>query len=1161
MIRRLLSSSASIAAVLVLLGLAPALRAEILADSFDDWSFDGVQGENNWFNGYYNLTQDADGNYSADDFIEFFNEFGAAGGPVAPDGNHWNGAIWDLTGEAVGPWTELGQEGTHPNGANSAPGEEHWTIRRWASDFSGRVTLRWHIRATNVACGTGTAGLLFVNGEQVDSAIVGGTDGVGLDRAVCVTIAEGDLIDLALTPEGFGGDRGDGCDGSALRLTIDDAIDDTDGDGDDDCTDNCIADANSDQADSDGDGVGNACDNCPDNANSDQADGDGNGVGDLCDRTPIADSFDDWSTTGTQGENNWFYGYYNLTLDPDKSYHPDDLILFENSCGAGGEPCPEGGALAPDGNNWSGGQWDLLGDAAGPWTELGRESTHPNGTNSAPNHEHWTVRRWVSDRDKVIEIKWSQRKTNTASGAAEGVTGRLYVNGQLVDRQAVAGDDGVGFERSVVVRVRPGDKVDLALTPEGIGGSLNDGSDGSANRMRVFDDGSVVVPDVDGDTILDTVDNCRNTPNTDQVDADADGLGDACDNCPNAKNLDQIDRDQDGLGDACDDSDEDGVVDLTDNCIAISNAGQADEDGDRIGDACDNCPGIFNTAQLDRDFDGRGDDCEPIWVAHSVDQWSATGTQGEDGWYNGYFNLTLDPDGFYEPDDFIEFFNEFGPGGGAVDPAGNNWNGTIWDLLGDAAGPWTELGQVATHPNGTNSAPGEEHWTIRRWEANQTKELAIFWHLRKQNVGCGNGVSIRLFHNDEEIHAEAVAGNDGTGKAGYIVRSVKTGDTIDLALTPTGPDGAGQDGCDGSAFILAVTEEIPNGDGDTKPDHLDNCPTVTNEDQADGDSDGVGNVCDNCPTDANQDQADRDLDGLGDTCDVPPIADSIADWSLDGEQGVENWFYGYYNLTLDADQVYAVDDFIEFFNEFGPLGGPVDPAGNHWDGTMWDLLAGGGPWSEIGQENTHPNGTNSAPGEEHWTIRRWVSDIDGDAALTWHIRKLNPNGTGVTGILFLNGEEIDRATIAGQDSIGVIRNVDVVLSDGDIVDLALTPEGLNGDLGDGSDGSANWLLVSSDSGGPVGPAFIRGDADGSGATNITDGIVILNFLFLGGGDPPCLDAADADGSNSVNITDGIFVLNFLFLGGADPVAPFPGCGLDPDADATVNCLAAHAACL
>jgi Thrombospondin type 3 repeat len=49
----------------------------------------------------------------------------------------------------------------------------------------------------------------------------------------------------------------------------------------------------------------------------------------------------------------------------------------------------------------------------------------------------------------------------------------------------------------------------------------------------------------------------------------------------------------------------------------------------------------------------------------------------------------------------------------------------------------------------------------------------------------------------------------------------------------------------------------------------DNCPAVSNADQADADSDGVGDACDNCPNDANPQQEDDDSDGLGNVCSCP----------------------------------------------------------------------------------------------------------------------------------------------------------------------------------------------------------------------------------------------------------------------------------------------------
>ncbi|MBN1419538.1 MAG: thrombospondin type 3 repeat-containing protein, partial [Planctomycetes bacterium] len=246
---------------LVAYGSAPRrAAATTVADSFLDWSSTGTQGEKGWYNGYFNLTQDANGQYGANDFIPFTNQYGAGGGAVTPDGNHWTGSSWDMhpTG---GPWTSIGPEDTHPNGTNSSPGHEHWTIRRWVCDRSIHdAEITWHFRKTNLN-GSGVGAGLFINGQQVDTASIAGNDGAGITRTFTSDLGPGDRIDLALTPVGPTGDRADGSDGSANRLTIDDGYHDLDGDGIPDEIDNCIRTKNADQADGDGDGVGDACDN------------------------------------------------------------------------------------------------------------------------------------------------------------------------------------------------------------------------------------------------------------------------------------------------------------------------------------------------------------------------------------------------------------------------------------------------------------------------------------------------------------------------------------------------------------------------------------------------------------------------------------------------------------------------------------------------------------------------------------------------------------------------------------------------------------------------------------------------------------------------------------------------------------------------------------
>jgi hypothetical protein len=75
--------------------------------------------------------------------------------------------------------------------------------------------------------------------------------------------------------------------------------------------------------------------------------------------------------------------------------------------------------------------------------------------------------------------------------------------------------------------------------------------------------------------------------------------------------------------------------------------------------------------------------------------------------------------------------------------------------------------------------------------------------------------------------------------------------------------------------------------------------------------------------------------------------------------------------------------------------------------------------------------------------------------------------------------------------------------------------------------------------------FLRGDVDGNGSIDINDPVAVLNWLFLGGDSPKCMEAADANGTRDVNIADPVYLLSFLFLDGAPPPAPFPECGQAP----------------
>ncbi len=78
------------------------------------------------------------------------------------------------------------------------------------------------------------------------------------------------------------------------------------------------------------------------------------------------------------------------------------------------------------------------------------------------------------------------------------------------------------------------------------------------------------------------------------------------------------------------------------------------------------------------------------------------------------------------------------------------------------------------------------------------------------------------------------------------------------------------------------------------------------------------------------------------------------------------------------------------------------------------------------------------------------------------------------------------------------------------------------------------------------PLFRRGDPDETEAVNLTDAIVLYEYLFLGREVPRCLEAADIDNDGAINLTDPIYLLHHMFLGGRSPAAPWPACGIDAD---------------
>lgn len=110
-----------------------------------------------------------------------------------------------------------------------------------------------------------------------------------------------------------------------------------------------------------------------------------------------------------------------------------------------------------------------------------------------------------------------------------------------------------------------------------------------------------------------------------------------------------------------------------------------------------------------------------------------------------------------------------------------------------------------------------------------------------------------------------------------------------IAFSPSGSDDNSDITSQTTSVTFTFTVGSADGDGDGVLDSSDNCPNVSNSDQANLDGDAFGDACDgdvdgdgdlngadNCPNVSNADQADLDGDALGDACDPDKDGDSVA---------------------------------------------------------------------------------------------------------------------------------------------------------------------------------------------------------------------------------------------------------------------------------------------
>jgi hypothetical protein len=181
------------------------------------------------------------------------------------------------------------------------------------------------------------------------------------------------------------------------------------------------------------------------------------------------------------------------------------------------------------------------------------------------------------------------------------------------------------------------------------------------------------------------------------------------------------------------------------------------------------------------------------------------------------------------------------------------------------------------------------------------------------------------------------------------------------------------------------------------------------------------------------------------------IADSVTEFA--STQGSNNWYYGYWQKTGDADGIYNQSEFVPFtqYGVYTIVGG-----------TAWNTSTSS-YWTGLAAIGGHPNGVQTSGGRmavEQWAIRRWISPVDGNITITGRLAKFNTssNGDGIVGAVVVDGTTLFSRQIAATDGAGVNYSFTARVFPGSLIDLIITPGSASWDANDGTRLSATIIL-------------------------------------------------------------------------------------------------------
>ncbi len=165
------------------------------------------------------------------------------------------------------------------------------------------------------------------------------------------------------------------------------------------------------------------------------------------------------------------------------------------------------------------------------------------------------------------------------------------------------------------------------------------------------------------------------------------------------------------------------------------------------------------------------------------------------------------------------------------------------------------------------------------------------------------------------------------------------------------------------------------------------------------------------------------------------IADSVSGFST--TQGTNGWSYGFFDAGPAPGAGYTPASFVAFdtFNA-------IDA---RWEASAAQVSVDNNVYLSVDANGGHPNGIG--PDDQDsiiWALRRYTSATAGLFDLSYDLHKRNisnPNGSGITGHIFVDGVERFVQIVANANGVGFQGTFAVQLNAGSFIDLAIASTG------------------------------------------------------------------------------------------------------------------------